>query len=819
MSPRRLALATVPTRPQPPAAPLPDLWREDVFLAPAEPMLDRIHLLSLDVFDTLLLRTCERPEDVFLEVGRRAAARGWLAPGIGPGEFASLREASQHHTYATLGREPQLEDIYGRLPDWIGTRASLQRLEEEVEADVCVLNPSVASLVASCRDRDIRVVLLSDMYLGERRVRALLAQAGFDTRVWTDRVIVSVDAGGYKMTGALYEQLAAAYPDVPRSAMLHIGDNVQSDVRAARAAGLHAVHYDMVRHDPDGTAALEQLVCGSPLPELSALRRLSASLSANTPPEQQAWYRAGASVAGPFASALVEWALDQCEAEGIELIAPLMREGYMLAPMLERAARARGLSIDVAPLYVSRQAVALAGASDLGADLMSRLLDHRRHMQIADIFALAGLDVPADLEPHRRTQATSAHAAQVAAGRSLRAAVEAALQTPEAQARLARVVAEERRRLVRYIDQVTGEHRAMATLDIGFFANIQRSIDLALKGEQCRLRTMHLLGFGHGPVRDHVLHGMDVRTFAGGYGSDRELVKTVHRSAPVLEQLLQGPEGSTTGYAVQDAHGRGPSGLPQELVVPIREDNPLPAGELASKAVVQAGMHRYQELWLNLRRARPQTVSSVVSRQEAWGRLAHRLIDVPSYAEVATLGSLHDDINFGSRAVLPFCPDDVRSQVAWTGAERVHQSGTAAVAAVWPQGVIASIDPGVVVARHAAAATRPYMAPALSLARTLRQRGIPRVVGYGSGDVARAFIDAARIMGVEVAALVDGNSALHGTRLHGVDIMSLDDAVARGVHVYVVLSIAHAEPISTTLKQRYSREPVKALVLTLTHLL
>jgi hypothetical protein len=655
------------------------------------------------------------------------------------------------------------------------------------------------------------------MYLGERRVAALLAQAGFDTRVWTDRVFVSVDVGGYKMTGALYEQLAAAYPDVPRSAMLHIGDNVQSDVRAARAAGLHAVHYDMVRHDPDGTAALEHLVCGNALPELSALRRLSASLAASTPPEQRAWYRAGASVVGPFVSALVEWTLDQCEAEGIGLVAPLMREGYMLAPMLQRAARARGLAIDVAPLYVSRQAVALAGASDTGADLMRRLLDHRRHMQIADIFALVGLEVPADLQPYRRTQATSAQAAQIAPGRSLRAAVEDALQTPAAQEQLARVVAGERGRLVRYIDQVTGAHRAMATLDIGFFANIQRSIDMALKAEGCGLRTVHLLGFGHGPVRDHVLHGMDVRTFAGSYGTAGDLVKTVHRSAPVLEQLLQGPEGSTTGYEVRSC---GPSGPPGKgLVVPVREDNPLPAGELASKAVVQAAMHRYQELWLNLRRAKPQTVSRTVARQEAWGRLAHRLIDVPSYSEVATLGTLHDDINFGSRAVLPFCPADIRAQVAWAGAERVHQRGTAAVAAVWPQGVIASIDPGVVVAKHAVAADRPYAAPALTLARTLRLRGIAGVIGYGTGDVARAFIDAARIMGVEVAAVVDSNSTQHGLQLHGVDVVSLDDAVALGVHVYVVLSIAHADPISNTIRQRYHSEPLTALVLTLNHLL
>ena len=817
MSPHRLAVATAAPRSPAVTPPLPNLWRDDIYLAPIEPLLGSIQMLSLDVFDTLLLRTCDRPEDVFAEVGRRAAAREWLASGIGPHEFATLREASQHHCYATLGREPRLEDIYAQLPEWIGARASLQRLEEEVETEFCVLNPSMASLVAYCRDRDIRVVLLSDMYLGERRVRALLAQAGFDTQVWTDRVIVSVDAGGYKMNGVLYEQLAACYPDVPRGAILHIGDNVQSDVRCARAAGLHAVHYDMVRHDPDGTLALEQLVCGTPLPELTSLRRLSGSLAAGTPREQQAWYRVGATVVGPFASALVEWALDQCEAEGIGLIAPLMREGYMLAPMLTRAARARGLAIDVAPLYVSRQAVSLAGASNTGPDLMSRLLDHRRHMQIADIFRLVGLDVPADLHAYRQTQVTSAQAAQIAPGRSLRQAVIDALQTPDAQTQLERLVEAERGRLVRYLDQISGRHRAMATLDIGFFANIQRSIDTALKGEQCPLRTMHLLGFGHGPVRDHVLHGMDVRTFAASYGTASELVKTVHRSAPVLEQLLQGTEGSTTGYAEEDTRSCRPSGLPG-LIVPIREDNPLQAGELTSKATVQAGMHRYQELWLNLRRTRPQAVSRAVARQEAWGRLAHRLIDVPSHAEVATLGLLHDDINFGSRAVLPFCPADIRAQVAWTGADRVYQAGTAAVHAVWPQGVIASIDPGAVVAKHAVATNRPYAAPALALARTLRQRGVTRVIGYGTGDVARAFIEAARIMGVGVAALVDSNSTQHGLRFNGVDIISLDDAVALDVHVYVVLSIAHADPIGNTIRQRYSREPMTALVLTLNHL-
>src|SRR5204862_108843 len=92
------------------------------------------------------------------------------------------------------------------------------------------------------------------------------------------------------------------------------------------------------------------------------------------------------------------------------------------------------------------------------------------------------------------------------------------------------------------------------------------------------------------------------------------------------------------------------------------------------------------------------------------------------------------------------------------------------------------------------AASRPYAAAALALARTLRQRGIARVVGYGTGDVARAFIDAARIMGVDVAGLVDSNRSQHGLCLYGVDVISLDAAVALGVDVYVASWLpAHLE--------------------------
>ena len=71
------------------------LWRRDHHLADVAALLPHIRLLSLDVFDTLLFRACRQPEDVFLEVGRRAERLGLLSRGLSAGEFAALRHAAQ----------------------------------------------------------------------------------------------------------------------------------------------------------------------------------------------------------------------------------------------------------------------------------------------------------------------------------------------------------------------------------------------------------------------------------------------------------------------------------------------------------------------------------------------------------------------------------------------------------------------------------------------------------------------------------------------------------------------------------------------------
>ncbi len=777
-------------------------WRRDAWLAPAAELLPHLRVLSLDVFDTLLHRTCASPEDVFVEVGRRAASQGWLRTGIRPEEFGTLRRLAQETTYAALEREPRLEDIYAALPDGLCDRDELLQLELEVEADTCALNPVVNGLVAACNSAGIPVVLLSDMYLGGERVKHLLARAGFDVATRVEHVFVSVDENAYKMTGALYGRLLERYPDVEPGRILHIGDNLHADVRMARAAGLRALHYDVVRHDPDGTFCAEHLVHGSLLPEVSYLRRLAASSVADVRDDDRAFFRAGAQVIGPLASALVEWTLDICDASGITLVAPLMREAHVFTPMLRRAAAARGLAIDVAPLFVSRHAVALAGVSDVERDLASVLLDRRRDVTVAELYGLVQLPVPAAIAAHASVAIDHAYAVDIG-DLTLREWIADHVTSAPVRTHMESVVASARATLSAYLTRIFGAHTRVATLDIGFYGSVQHALSntLAVGGSAARLT--HLLAFAHGPAAARLLRGMDVRTFAGGYGVDGDLVKTIHRAAPVIEQLLQGPDGSTLGYTHAD-----------DRVIPVIGANALPARDLTAKAATQAGVDTFHDMWLALRDTQPSVVARVVERRGDWCRLVHRLIQAPTYAEAAALGGLHDEVNYGSMEVLPFCPPHSEADVSTHGADSVVREGFP-IPVIWPQGVVSRVDAGAVIAPYAAMSL-PYAGAALTLARTLRARGITRVVGYGTGDVAHAFIDACRIVGVDLPALVDSQSGMHGLRVRGIDVCSLDAAVATGIHVYAVLSFAHASVIADAIERRYDDEASTALVFDLT---
>ena len=86
-----------------------------------------IALLSLDIFDTLLFRTCANPSDVFVLVAEKAHRMGCLKASITPAAFKEMRiraenKARDRQAAVTGFGEVTLELIYAEMPEGTVTR-------------------------------------------------------------------------------------------------------------------------------------------------------------------------------------------------------------------------------------------------------------------------------------------------------------------------------------------------------------------------------------------------------------------------------------------------------------------------------------------------------------------------------------------------------------------------------------------------------------------------------------------------------------------------------------------------------------------------
>ncbi len=100
--------------------------------------------------------------------------------------------------------------------------------------------------------------------------------------------------------------------------------------------------------------------------------------------------------------------------------------------------------------------------------------------------------------------------------------------------------------------------------------------------------------------------------------------------------------------------------------------------------------------------------------------------------------------------------------------------------------------------------TELYEEKMLRLASRIRRRGIRDVLVYGAGEAGRAFARAAQTVGLRPCGFVDKKPSLWGSQVEGVEVLSLDAAMGRGIHVYAVGSFAFASEIQHEIRLAYA---------------
>jgi glycosyltransferase involved in cell wall biosynthesis/FMN phosphatase YigB (HAD superfamily) len=245
------------------AAPGAPVIRVDGFAAlrrRVEARRARLSALSFDVFDTLVARVIEPPEKITERVAAILGERlGMAGPEHAARLLAARREVESRLRAEALAdggdHECHHDDIVAAWVERVapGSGAEERRTladfvaatEHELERFALVAKPNARLFLEWARGVGLRIIAVSDMYLGERQLRRLLDDLGYAGLV--DRIYVSSEHRVGKYSGRLFAEMLAQ-EGVSSDRVLHVGDNLHSDALAPARQGLAGVFLDE-RHE------------------------------------------------------------------------------------------------------------------------------------------------------------------------------------------------------------------------------------------------------------------------------------------------------------------------------------------------------------------------------------------------------------------------------------------------------------------------------------------------------------------------------------------------------------------------------------------
>lgn len=478
-------------------------------------------VVSFDFFDTLFTRPLAHPEDAFDILGRQ-----FDVP-----DFRERRRAAQAEAFrrmAAAGRkEIRFADIYECLSESGLPSEALRSAEYLLELALVEPNAEMLDLCRRLCLANKLVVITSDMYLDGDFFRDVLRRHQLPNLP----LFVSADFNATKRdNGELFDLLAEQLA-VPKSRILHVGDNLIADVERPRARGLQAFHYK-----PSRTHSVAPSPKGL---DASIGHGLLRTKAVDIEPNSHA--ALGYLCGGPANLGFLQWIAERAAEDGVENLLFLSRDGFTL----ERIAR-NGSAGKLPPFGYflgSRTAYTLAAMNaDNFVEFLPYLLSGSHGLSPGELLERVGVSPPA---PRVMTDLGLGDDVQIASTLN----DELARFLFARRWEILKICQRNRGALYRYLQQSGLRPGArVALVDVGWSGTTQEAFELA---------TRHLLPLEvHGyyfcladtPERLQRADKQRMSSLIGSANVSAETVAALYANRVAVEPLFSAPHPSVIGF-------------------------------------------------------------------------------------------------------------------------------------------------------------------------------------------------------------------------------------------------------------------------------
>jgi len=623
-----------------------------------ESLLRKVDLVTFDVFDTALVRGVARPEGVFLQLAIEAQASGILSPDLlERQDFIQARikaeTEARRHAWETSGWvEIRLEEIHARLAGDLNLDESsaqaLMSLEQRIEVAHGLRNPFVGGLFDLAKAAGKRVGFISDMYLDETLVASLLEQAGYGEYEF---LLVSSSGRETKASGSLYKRVLNTQGIVSQQ-WLHVGDNLDSDVRRARELGIHALHYKKcetrIKSHPGMVRQSRLLSPDQKVTEAGLFRSIVTGLIAaryfaspdaktsNGHSDQDFWMDWGYRHAGPLLAGFGSWIVREVSRHAFRDVYFLSRDGYLIKQVADRMLRAgfgAGQSLRTHYLYASRRAFNLAAIEKLDDDSQDFLVSGTSRMTPRQFLARIDIDIDRHLDAVAGVGFPSPD--EVVEGALGYGRLRALLRELED------IVLERARSELGALDRYFREEGLLeggqaAIVDLGWHGTLQNAMAGLIRrmGAMTRLTGYYMGTFP--AAKRYADRGQEMHGYLCEEGKPVEMHAAIRTSVELFEWIFSAPHGSVCNFRAG-----------AEGIEPVFAEFAFESERWEAASAMQAGALRFVDdyigLWQGLSLPDVPPAEALRSFHAA---LAH-----PTPEEARRLGHLQHAEGFGSVAV------------------------------------------------------------------------------------------------------------------------------------------------------------------------
>ena len=327
-------------------------------------------ILTLDLFDTLILRRFLTPDGARDYLGHRALSL------YGISDFPRIRQEAETILRSRLGADPSIQQIYSHIAKSVDddghTASSLMELEIALEASQLTVRRAVLSALERVSSGRLRYPCITDMYLPAHTLQRILPPEILDA---VSSMYVSCETQLRKSEASSWPKLAERL-GAQLETWTHVGDNEHSDIHCPSSAGvhrtIHIIRPDALLQSVPAFHSLSSavkghrswqndLAAGLIANRLTSLVDASPGTLGDTFQLQDAG-SLGYLVLGPFLVDYLAWIHRIAKEHGFDKILFLAREGYLLKKGFDilNAAMSEDHRVDGTYFLASRRASGMA---------------------------------------------------------------------------------------------------------------------------------------------------------------------------------------------------------------------------------------------------------------------------------------------------------------------------------------------------------------------------------------------------------------------------------------------------------------------------